>query len=232
MKHQRGKVSKPRGLVQRREQADKEVKSWSPSQANSDLLFLFSTTYLSPSYKQNHFPFYKHVKREKEKKNSTINSTRKNMLKQKQKENTNTNTKVKKKDAITVFYHITSSIKHQQERGKRGQRIAISEVRGLYIYIYTLSTSEKYVKLCLRTLGNRKTWPIPCSLFPVCLFVCRHSADIYVSAETACRKTLLGTYLVGWYLTVGKGKGKDFLFCFFLEEGIYANSKLLLRVDY
>lgn len=48
MKQQRGKVSKPRGLVQRLEQqADKEVKSWSPSQANSDLLFLFSTTYLS-----------------------------------------------------------------------------------------------------------------------------------------------------------------------------------------
>lgn len=34
-------------------------------------------------------------------------------------------------------------------------------------------------------------------LFPVCLFVCRHSAEIHVSAETACRKTLLGTYLVG-----------------------------------
>lgn len=63
------------------------------------------------------------------------------MLKQKRK-NTNTNTKVKKKDAITVFYQITSSIKHLQERGKRGQRIAISEVRGLYIYIYSLQAKS------------------------------------------------------------------------------------------
>lgn len=47
MKQQRGKVSKPRGLVQRREQADKEVKSWSPSKPSySDFVvsFLFLTT--------------------------------------------------------------------------------------------------------------------------------------------------------------------------------------------
>lgn len=38
MKQQRGKVSKPRV-----EQADKEVKSWSPSQANSDFVVVSSS---------------------------------------------------------------------------------------------------------------------------------------------------------------------------------------------
>lgn len=64
-----------------------------------------------------------------------------------------------------------------------------------------------------------------CSLLPVCLFVCRHSADIHVSAETACRKTLLGTYLVGWYLAVGKGKGKGLFFSVFLVFRVYVYIK-------
>lgn len=172
MKQQRGKVSKPRGLVQRREQADKEVKSWSPSQANSDLflLFLFSTTYISPPYKQNLFLFYKHVRREM-KKNSTINHTRNNMLKQKRK-NTNTNTKVEKK---RCNYRILSDyIKHQTSTREVRE---VSESRyprsADYIYIYTL-----YKRKVHQTLTNARKQKdhglllVPCSM-SVCL-----SADI------------------------------------------------------
>lgn len=147
MKHQRGKVSKPRGLVQRLEQqADKEVKSWSPSQANSDLLFLFSTTYLSTSYIQNYFPFYKHVRRGK-RKNSTMKGPRNNMLKQKQKENTNTNTKVKTKRRCN--YRILSDyIKHQTSTREEVRKVSESRYPRsadyIYIYIYSLQAKSTY----------------------------------------------------------------------------------------
>lgn len=151
MKHQRGKVSKPRGLVQRREQAEQgsEVLVAKPSQATPTLLlFLFSTTYLSTSYKQNHFPFYKHVRRGK-RKNSTMKGPRNNVLKQKQK-NTNTNTKVKKKRCD--YRILPDYIKHQTSTRERSERSANRDIRGpriiyIYIYIYILSTSEKYIKL-------------------------------------------------------------------------------------
>lgn len=124
--------------------------------------------YLSTSYKQNLFPFYNHVRKGKRKKQHNQSHTSKNMLKQKQKQkNTNTNTKVKKKDAITVFYQITSSIKHQQEKVRE-----VSESRYprsadyIYIYIYTL-----YKRKVHQTLGDRKDMAYP--LFPVpCLSVC------------------------------------------------------------
>lgn len=144
MKHQRGKVSKPRGLVQRLEQqADKEVKSWSPSQANSDLLFLFSTTYLSPLYKQNHFPFYKHVRRGKEK-NSTIKRSSQQYAQTKTKTKKHEHEHQSKKEKkmrlpYSITLHQASNI---NKRGQRGQRIAMSEVRGLYIYIYSLQAKS------------------------------------------------------------------------------------------
>lgn len=75
-----------------------------------------------------------------------------------------------------------------------------------YIYIYSLQAKS--------TSNARRQKDMAYSLFPVCLFVCRHSADIHVSAETACRKTF-ARYLT-WYFAVGKGKGKDFFLLFFV----------------
>lgn len=180
MKHQRGKVSKPRGLVQRREQADKEVKSWSPSQAKILRLcccFFFSwrhATYLSlftfPSW--NHFHFYKYVRRGKERtaqlKVLAIICLNKN------RRNTNTNTKVEKK---RCDYRILSDyIKYQTSTRERSERSANRDIRGpRIIYIYTL-----YKRKVLQTLRNARRqkdmvfclFPVPCSL-SVCL-----SADI------------------------------------------------------
>lgn len=66
------------------------------------------------------------------------------MLKQKQnkKHEHEHQSKKERRDAITVFYQITSSIKQSTREGQKVQRIAISEVRGLYIYIYSLQAKS------------------------------------------------------------------------------------------
>lgn len=142
-----------------------EVLVAKPSQATPTLLlFLFSTTYLSTSYKQNHFPFYKHVRRGK-RKNSTMKGPRNNVLKQKQK-NTNTNTKVKKKRCD--YRILPDYIKHQTSTRERSERSANRDIRGPRI-IYTL-----YKRKVHQTLRNaRRQKDMAYSLLPVpCLSVC------------------------------------------------------------
>lgn len=214
------------------------MKSWSPSQANSDLflLFLFSTTYISPSYKQNHFPFYKHVKSEKEKQHNQSH-TRNNMLKQKQK-NTNTNTKVKKKEEMQLPYSITL---HQASNIYKREVREVSESRcprsADYIYIYILCTSEKYIQ----TLMNaRRQKDMAYSLFPVpCLSVCLQTFCRHPCFRGNCvyvGKLCWVPNIVGWYLTVGKGKG-IFLLIFFNQfflgrrrGNIFTTSRIMYNI--
>lgn len=113
MKHQRGKVSKPRV-----EQADKEVKSWSPSQANSDFVVSFLDDVPLSFIQTEPFSFL-HARREKRKRKCVypINHTRNKYAQTKTKKHEHEHqSKKERRDAITVFYQITSSIKHQQER--------------------------------------------------------------------------------------------------------------------
>lgn len=134
------------------------------------LLFLFSTTYISPSYKQNQYSFLQACKKGK-RKNSTINLILAKICSNKNKrKHEHEHQSKKEKDAITVFYQITSSIKHQQERSS--ERSANRDIRGpriIYIYIYTL-----YKRKVHQTLSNaRRQKDMVFCLFPVpCLSVC------------------------------------------------------------
>lgn len=144
MKQQRGKVSKPRGLVQRREQADKEVKSWSPSKPSySDFVVSFLDDVPLSFIQTEPFSFLQAYKKGK-RKNSTIKGPRNNMLKQKQKKHEHEHQSKKKR----CDYRILSDyIKHQTSTREVRE---VSESRyprsADYIYIYILSTSEKYIK--------------------------------------------------------------------------------------
>lgn len=141
------------------------------------------------------------------------------MLKQKQNKKHEHEHQSKKEREMQLPY----SIRLHQASNNQQERSVRSEVRGLYIYIYIYTLYKRKVHQTLRNARRQRDmvfclFPVPC--LSVCLQTfCRHSADIHVSAETACRKTLLGTYLVGWYLRVGKGKGKGPFFVFFWRRG-------------